>query len=83
MKEYYEEKVALAEKLLELTKGGFTESMAEYGEKLKSADFDEAVKIVGEIQLLIKAVEEMQGNLAYAQERLQTETDKESEDKES
>lgn len=83
MKEYYKNKVELAERLLVMAKSGFVESMSEYGEKLKHADYDQALKIISEIQLLIQAVDEMKSNLAFAQEQLQAEINKEKGGKES
>lgn len=77
MKEFYERKVNMAEILLKMAKHGFAESMSEYGDRLKKADYDEVLKILSEIEVFVQGIKEMEENLAFSQKQLQEEIDKE------
>lgn len=77
MKEFYQRKVNIAETLLKLAKHGFAESMPEYGDRLKKADYEETVKILSEIEVFMQGIKEMEDNRAFAQKQLQEEIEKE------
>ena len=77
MKENYQRKVNIAETLLKLAKHGFAESMPEYGDRLKKADYEETVKILSEIEVFMQGIKEMEDNRAFAQKQLQEEIEKE------
>jgi hypothetical protein len=77
MKEFYQRKVNIAETLLKLAKHGFAESMPEYGDRLKKADYEETVKILSEIEVFVQGIKEMEDNRAFAQKQLQEEIEKE------
>ena len=77
MKEFYQRKVNIAGTLLKLAKHGFAESMPEYGDRLKKADYEETLKILSEIEVLVQGIKEMEDNLVFAQKQLQEEIEKE------
>jgi len=51
--------------------------MSEYGDRLKKADYDEALKILSEIEVFVQGIKEMEENLAFSQKQLQEEIEKE------
>lgn len=78
MKDYYQNKVNIAETLLKLAKHGFVETMHEYADKFKKVrDYEETMQVISELNIFIKGIKEMEDNLTFAQEQLQAEIDKE------